>query len=252
MVGYMLLLGTSNTRQYSPSGQRKGRLYHHNNHKCCLVPEKGTTKVADYPGLSTSSWLWQKCRSKEFVGLKPWEVISNCCLDTSFSGIVATIFLCNDLELMTSHQGDIAAVKKYFEKLSILFAKVLEVKKIKKVILTTSLFRQSDFLDPVNLEFKQKFNNSFLNSMNTEGCQIKVGDWVVQHTILDLNSVFNTSQMFENKFYCKQELPPPSWKENGAVHLNRFYSQKILDKFHEIKKKLDKYSRRKHRGGRKP
>lgn len=253
MSKYMLLLGTSNTRQYSVTGKKKGSLYHSGSHNCCLVEDQaliqGDTRVADYPGLSTRSWLTQKCQNEVFYDMKPWEVITNSCQDPEFSGIIATIFLCNDINLVTSYNGGIEAVRTYFYRLSQLFSRVTNFEKIQMVILTPSLFRQQDFVDVTSLEKKQNFNANLLSSINESGCQIRVNGTVIKHSFLDFNSVFDTSEMAEDKFYCHLEIYP-RWGRNSAIHLNKIYAQQILGEFHRIKAQISKSLRRKRRGGR--
>ena len=182
--------------------------------------------------------------------------MSEFCKDPKFSGILATIFLGNDTDLLASHQGGMDAVKSYFAKLSTLFGKVQNVEEINTVILTTSLFRQEDFLrkNVGYLRSKENFNENLMASKDVEGCQIKVNlkgtPHVVKHVLLDLKSVFNTEKMADNDFYCRDEIPPKK-APNRAIHIRKLYMEQILAKFLEIKRAIAKSGRRRHRGTKK-
>ena len=170
------------------------------------------------------------------------------CEDPEFSGVLATIFLCNDTELLAFHNGDIGAVKEYFTRLSELFSKVQNFQNIKVVILTTALFRQNDFLEQHYLRSKRNFNHNLLNSSDVEGCRIVVtqngkAPQELKHVILDLDCVFSTSDMAQNKYYCSLEVPPINKNSMEAVHVNKFYMEKVLDNFWEMKKALEKSER---------
>lgn len=262
MPGFLFVTGTSNARQFSRTA-KKWNSYndeydaYHDNHECCQVDdvEQYNVRVADYPGLNTKNWFKKICQSDVFLGLTPWEALSAVCRDPGFSGVVATVFLCNDDELLSAENEKGAAVKTYFARLSKLFSKVSQVEKIKAVILTTALFRQEDFENEEYLQKKIDFNAKLMADNSAAERHTIVAQargrapHVVKHVMLDMATILPTADMYEDMYYCKREIPPLRWKSHTAIHLNKICMKKVLKEFIRIKKALEKGWRRGHRGG---
>lgn len=243
IIRFIALGGTSNSRQFTPHGQKMGRDFHSINHHCCIVGQDHRIReardyintivpleVASYPGLDLKNMYTKKCPDEPFYDKFLFQFIDWATQQDNFSGILALFLLCND-KVFFQEPADFCpgvAVRDYLDLLQTYLEKVTALDKIKLIVLSTVIFRQSDFVDPSDYFCrKTSFNRAFLEVQNTDGYKIKLKGSVVPYVVIDMNTILPEKRMQETKFYCHKEVE----KANGrlhCIHIKAKYMEKYL------------------------
>ena len=162
MAGFVGLGGTSMIRPFTPYGQKQGRDYHSAQHNCCIlgrdhrvknatsyINSKVPLKVASIPGLSLQNWDIWRSPDAPYKGKLLYQFVDWVCQQEGFSGILALFLLCNDEEFFKKPKIFDARIvlRKYLDLLQTYLEKTLSLARVKLLVLNTTVFRQSDFVN---------------------------------------------------------------------------------------------------------
>ena len=249
------IYGTSNARPIDYYARKAFNVHHTWDHPCCTYKRDANNlkenisriiniEIASYPGLNLRNIRKfqgdrdksKQCMAGPYEDLTVTEFLSTICVKPDFSGIIASIMLCNDEKLISRHDSPEAKVKSYFEKLEDIYSHVQGFDNVNMIILSTALYRQADFYGPASYRVKKvAFNNALLRVGNCPDTRLTVNNRHINISIIDMDKVVPYHQGKNDMFYCEKE------RAKRKIHVRGEYMENYLL---ELKHKVQKYNQK--------
>ena len=218
--------------------------YHTWRHRACLLKRDYQNlqqnlddilnlKIASFPGLSLRNITSKTCYAGPYANLTVAAYLSTICVEQEFSGTLAGIMLCNDSDHIGENKCAEIKIRSYFEKLQAVFENVTGFDNVKLIILSTALYRQSDFYGPVDyLERKKQFNKLLVEKSYREDAKLTVGGRNIPYAVVDMRKYLPENQIHKDKFYCLSE------GNQRKIHIRGEYIERYLEDVKNIHQKF--------------